>query len=590
MSQAPHVAAGPPGEAGRTVGSWLAWLRTPTGFLVAMGFGVLLLYANTLGNGYHLDDFYRIANNPEIRYVGNPLRHFKDPTTSATLPTIVQYRPLMPLTLSLGRALLEPLGVPSLAADHIGNIALHIIISALCYAWFDQLLSRCGYARAKTLAMWAALLYAVHPVAGVPVNYLCARDLLCMQALALGALVSWGRFREAQAAGRNAGPWLAASLGCMAFSLCAKQNTAVLPLVLLAYELMIWRRSPAQAQTWMGTAMFAAIVAGFAFFTIKVIGFSDLEQLAFKREPLEYPATMARIHWSYYLRNAIWPFAMRPLPDLEPAKSVLELGTVLGALGIIGTLGSAVRLHRRAPLVAFCIWAYWIMFAVTSSVRPFRFIAMDYRQVPSLPYLMLLLVLAVDRYVAEAARRGVLVTLAAYFAISSFGINFTWKSEESLWGNAVRLGTRSQGQVNYALSQRSKNPEAARAHLLQSLDEGENNIFSLINLGLVEMDLGREEVGLATIRRATQVAPGRSITHYWYARGLARVKRDGEAIAAAKRAAELEPQNSRYTNYAARLLLNADRVDEAEAQLDAATRLDAESERIREAIAMRRAG
>ena len=75
-----------------------------------------------------IDDFYRIANNPEIRYVGNPLRHFKDPTTSATLPTIVQYRPLMPLTLSLGRAVLEPLGVPSLAADHIGNIALHIII------------------------------------------------------------------------------------------------------------------------------------------------------------------------------------------------------------------------------------------------------------------------------------------------------------------------------------------------------------------------------------------------------------------------------------------------------------------------------
>ena len=25
---------------------------------------------------------------------------------------------------------------------------------------------------------------------------------------------------------------------------------------------------------------------------------------------------MARSHWSYYLRNAFWPFAMRPLPDL----------------------------------------------------------------------------------------------------------------------------------------------------------------------------------------------------------------------------------------------------------------------------------
>jgi hypothetical protein len=51
--------------------------------------------ANTLGNGWHLDDYYRVLDNPGIQSVGPVGRHVIDPTTSASLDRIRQYRPLL---------------------------------------------------------------------------------------------------------------------------------------------------------------------------------------------------------------------------------------------------------------------------------------------------------------------------------------------------------------------------------------------------------------------------------------------------------------------------------------------------------------
>ncbi len=566
----------------------LRWL------LVAIAIGCFALYANTIANPYSLDDTYRISNNPEIRYVGNPLRHFLDPTTSSTLPTIVQYRPLLPLSLSLGRALLEPLGIPSLAADHLGNIAFHAGICLLLFAWTQHLFRMAwgregpSRERAEEAALWVAALYAVHPVAGVPVNYLCARDLLLMQLLVLAALYCWARYRGEGEGEGGERRWLAGALGCFALSLCAKQNGAVLPLLLVLYELLIQRRRLSQIESWTGAAFFALVVGAFVAWTHGYVEFSDLDQLEFKRDPQEYPATMAQVHWSYYLRNAIWPFAMRPLADIEATPNFASAGSLIGAAGILATMGLAWRWRRRRPLLAFAIAGYWVMFSVTGSIRPFRFIVTDYRQVPSLPYLIILGVAAAHSIRGLDLRRQLLGVVLAYFAISSFALNRTWRSGEALWGNAVRLGTRAIGEVNYALALKPTNPKKARVHLLHSLEESERNVYALINLGLVELDLGMREQGVITLEHATEVAPNYGIAHYWHARGLAIAERTDEVADAAVRAAQLEPNNTRYMAYAIQTLTQAGRLDEAEALSATATREDAELRRAREQLAAQR--
>ena len=71
-----------------------SWRPRAVALLVLLPVAV---FASSLDNGFHLDDFYRIVDNPGIRQVAPMGRHFTDPSTNAWLPRLVQYRPLLPL-------------------------------------------------------------------------------------------------------------------------------------------------------------------------------------------------------------------------------------------------------------------------------------------------------------------------------------------------------------------------------------------------------------------------------------------------------------------------------------------------------------
>ena len=143
----------------------------------------------------------------------------------------------------------------------------------------------------------------------------------------------------------------------------------------------------------VGLALIAVVVAFFVW-TETVLGFSDLGQLETRdRSAWIYACTMSRVHLFYYLRNFVWPFRMRPLPAIDTAGGILEPGVIAGGVFVLVSLGAAIMLRKRAPVAAWSIWAYWLLLAPASSIRPFRYLAADYRQYPSLALLCLLVVI-----------------------------------------------------------------------------------------------------------------------------------------------------------------------------------------------------
>jgi hypothetical protein len=152
-----------------------------------------LVYANSLSNGFHLDDAYRVLNNPGAQNLLPWWQHFVDPGTSAQLPRLVHYRPLLPLSLSINHALFGE----SLAAYHAVNLLLHAFSSLLVYLLSAELLRHwSGRNYPRWLPLAVALLFAVHPVGGMLVNYISGRDLLMMQLFASAALFSYLRLRR----------------------------------------------------------------------------------------------------------------------------------------------------------------------------------------------------------------------------------------------------------------------------------------------------------------------------------------------------------------------------------------------------------
>jgi protein O-mannosyl-transferase len=489
--------------------------RLQTLVLVA---AVVLVFANTLHNAYHLDDFYRIVGNPELERVWPPWRHFFDPSTIATLPTIVQYRPMLPLSLSMTTWASDAIGIERLLGHHIGNVAIHLVSVLLLRRLVTRIAMHLALPFATGLGFASALLFAVHPVSGVPVTYLCARDLLLMQAFLLGSLLVFVRMRIEGATPLR---WIAA-LGLLTLSILSKTDPVVAPGLILVLDACVFAAPLRSLLTWARAGAFALPIVAFFIFTELIMGFSDADQLVVERDLLEYPLTQARLHVFYYLRNAVWPFRMRPLPAVEPASGLGEPAVLVGLAFIAATLGIAWHVRRCAPLVAACIGCYWIAFGATSWVLPFRYLATDYRQYPSLPWLCTLGAYAV---LAWCPRREALVSLgllAAYLAGATLLMNRLWREPVSLWGQSVRHGGEVMAHVNFALAIQSDDPERAEAHYHEALRRAPGNVFAHINLGLLEISERRFDQGIARLEHAHALAPTWPITREWLDRGCGR--------------------------------------------------------------------
>ena len=144
-----------------------------------------------------LDDLSGSGTTPRSGRV-TPVLHLLDPgrsraarSSESALNQIGQYRPLLPLTLSLNYAL----GGLALPGYHVVNIGLHLLGCILVFLLVARLLALTrprgipGENGARWAALLVALIYAAHPLSGYPVNYILARDLLLMQAFLLGSLL-----------------------------------------------------------------------------------------------------------------------------------------------------------------------------------------------------------------------------------------------------------------------------------------------------------------------------------------------------------------------------------------------------------------
>lgn len=515
--------------------------------IVALAF---LVYANALQNGFHLDDFYRIRDNPEIRHVAPAWRHFVDPgtisgsqgTSESRLHQLAQYRPLLPLSLSINYWIARH----SVIGYHLGNLLIQILASVLLYFLILELLAYRADApidekQGRWLALIVAMVFATHPVSGIPVNYILARDLFLMEVFLIASLLAFLRLRR-----RGATPWRwAGVLALFVLAILSKTTAAIAPLVVLAFELTARGGSVREVGPWRRALPFAVVALAFFGVAHLTLDFSGLAQVQERGLAFDwlYPLTEAKVHVFHYISNFAWPFPIRQAPYVEPARSLAE-GRVLLGLAVIGSsLVIAWRLRHRAPLAAFCILAYWILMIPESSIVPQHHPVVHYRAYASSPFLYLLVGLVAERFLPARSALLVGVAVVAFFAAVSLHLNRTWRTEETLWSHSVRHGSEPLAHMNLAMSIADRGDPRVRRHLEEAVRRSPNYILAHINLGLLDIHEGRQETGLDRIRKAVVMDPSLGQSHYWLSHAYSRVGLAEKAAEASARAAELDPEN-----------------------------------------------
>jgi len=334
---------------------------------------VLIAYSNAFNSSFHFDD------NPQI--VENP--HIKRLTSENIMWLLGDSRPVVSLSLMLN----YQLGGLNVVGYHIFNIGCHIITGYLVYLFIvltlntPSLITRFGH-RARRMGLFAALLFAVHPVQTEAVTYIITRSEILAALFYLATFLLFIRSVKTEKFGYS----LAAAVTAL-LSAGSKQWAVTLPAMLMLYDFLFLsdRKIKPVMSRWL---------------TYALITLSWIQ--IFKTTPLMSPGGSASfgftVHttsgittWTYLLTsfNVIWtyirllflPISQNLDYDYPVAHTLLEFPTLLSFLGHAAVIAAAFILYKKknALLLPFCVAFFYITLSPTQSIVPIIDLIFEHR-------------------------------------------------------------------------------------------------------------------------------------------------------------------------------------------------------------------
>jgi len=504
-----------------------------------------IAYSRTFSVPWYFDDVSNLVENPLIRDLHAAAgRAFTDRGLG-----------FLSFALDVRRAGLSP------AAFHATNLAIHLAASAVALLLLRRLLAP----RAE-LALFGALVFALHPLQTSAVTYVVQRFASLTALLCLTAVLLYVRARDhvdgSDPSGwRFALPYGTAVLvgGAACF---VKQNAVVLPVLLLLVEATV--RPPARRPGWR-----LRILARIApFFVVPIwiaLPVARAQVLAPAGEPaaavesdvvgetaapLAYLSTESQVIWRY-LRRVALPYGQVFDFGLEVERQPWRTPSVVAALGLLILIALAIAARRRAPLVTLGVLWFFVALSVESSV-----IVLD----PYFEHRLYLPMLGVSLVATEGLRL-ILDRRQRFGALVAFGVvgvlllltlhrNEQWRDPVRLWQADLRAGSRSYRSLlglADALYQRQDQAGANgvyRTFLTRAEARCERAACGaryILNIGVAAERLGRIDEATNWYRLAVARAPGYG--RGWYNLGVLQYRAGDKAgaLASFRRAADLEP-------------------------------------------------
>jgi protein O-mannosyl-transferase len=452
-------------------------LRVTAG-LVLLG---LLLFAGSFNDPFHFDDVL-ITNDA---HVTNPAQwpHFLNP---------LHLRQVTFFTFYLNHLV----GADSPAGYHVVNVVLHILNAVLLFYLLAGLFE-------KWVAIAAAAVFLAHPVQTEPVLYIYQRSILLACLFSLLALSAIVKRRH----------WLAIVMFGLAFE--SKESALAVPLALAfgAVGAVYDRTKTARSQAAPTTQAFPFPIL---FVPLAVLGLAAaaLALLVYRGEttvgigvgavgPLQYFLAQTRILYTY-LRLLVFPYPQSLEYEFPPTPGFLPL------MGIIAILAVAWWLTRTPALriPGFCVLAFFILLAPTSSIIPSADVAFEHRlYLPMLSFSVLLAYLLSK----IPGRTWIGIAVLCILCVMTLRRGATWSSDIALWQDTVKHAPgKARAWMNLGGAYLNVDPDKARAALLRALLLKPNFTEALYDLGVLEQGKGNWSAALTYYQRAVESDP-----KYW---------------------------------------------------------------------------
>jgi tetratricopeptide (TPR) repeat protein len=490
---------------------------------------IFLLYANSLHSPFYFDDMPNIVLNPYIRIADLSWEGIKEaaslsPSSRRVLPNI-------------SFALNYYFDAYNVWGFHLVNVCIHIAAAFSFYLLARLILTLpalTGHFKwPGEIAFMAALLWAAHPLQLNAVTYLVQRMTSMAALFFVLSLYFYLKARLQQNTVPKVLLFLTSGiLGIMA--LFSKENSGMLPIILLGCELLLLRKKHITQEA-RNKIIIACVCLALLFYAVS---WFLLQGNPFTSFSINYPnreytldqrlLSQTRIIF-HYMSLLILPLPGRLnlIYDFNLSYGVFNPPqTFFAIVGLLTMAAFIFFLAKRNRLIAFAIFWFMANLVVESSVIPLELIFEHRMYVPSM-FLILVIVSWAYRFTAERVNLVRLACLGIMIALSFFTWqrNVTWQDPVRLWADVLQKSPgslRSYGNLGNAYNQ-AKKYRVAEQYLLKGLEMGRNDksgnfsyeaLGSHIatiheNLAVVYRELKNYPKAIVEAREALRLSPSR---------------------------------------------------------------------------------
>lgn len=458
---------------------------------------LLVSYSNSFHADWHYDDFENITENRNLHLKNLDV----DGITKSFFFRGEFSRPVSYLSFALNYYV----GGTDVFGYHVINFIIHFLASLFLFLLIHgtlhlpSLKDRYGK-HALPVAGFSTLLWALSPLHVPAVTVIVQRMASLAGLLYVMAMYFYLRARTVDDKGKKIGYFsLCLSASLLAFG--TKENTAVLPLAILLYEVLLLQ--PPSRDRWKLMAKWSAVpvclLIGLAFLYPNVSGLLD----GYQDRPFsltERLLTEARIFF-YYLGLLFYPLPERLalLHDVTLSRSLFEPWTTFLSIScLVFYVGASFHLARRWPLISFCALYFLINHLIEGTIIPLELIFEHRNYVPSMFVFVPLVLMCMHLWALFASRtvlRGVLLSaglLILFFQVYTVhDRNRILGQDMTLWlDNAAKYPNLSLVHVqlakNYYQTGNSRDAfiELSRAYEL-------NHYSNTFQMAEVEYNLGQ---------------------------------------------------------------------------------------------------
>lgn len=478
----------------------------------------LVLYANTLKNGFVFDDEDTIVNNILITDMNNVSKLFtKDYFTFSHENS---YRPAATFTYFIDYALygLNPWGY------HLTNTLLHAVNGGLLYLFLTALFKNPDYNNPSpfNIPLVISLLFVSHPVLTEAVNAISFREDLLAFLFYISTLIIYLLIRSMPRNEKQLAIGLLYAFSCLLYflALFSKEMAVTLPLIVYCLEWFYLDRNDKRFRSFLSnrynigyiSVTFVYLYVRFYLFQNPIEG--DVSYWTLTERLSTVPYLIPR-----YLILLIAPFPLSADYVITPIISLFSPIFIASFITVIliFAITAYMDIHKKGKGVGFGTAFFFITLLPVYNIIPIANpLAERYLYLPTAGYAVI--VGSTLYLIFKTQTRYMLITVLFILIIYALAVaqrNTTWRDDYSLWSDTVKkVPDSSLAHLNLGRAYFDKNrlDEAVREYVT-ALRLEPRNPLTYNNLGFAYYRMGRIDEAIGEFMTALKIKPDYAIVH-----------------------------------------------------------------------------